>query len=188
MDIKYNIIFLSDWHCGSGLDAGAEADALVLKDRDNLPYIPGKTIKGLLRDAAMEILETENAFFKKEEVEKLFGKQSTKVGEKNIPSESGSAFFLNATMLKKEADAIISNNLASELYRNIASTRIDKRGLATEHSLRVKEVCMPVTLEGKIIDIEQDHKKVIESACQWVRHLGVNRNRGLGRCTFQIIN
>lgn len=42
MDIKYSIQFHTDWHCGSGLAAGADVDALVVKDKDGLPFVPGK--------------------------------------------------------------------------------------------------------------------------------------------------
>ena len=52
-DIKYKITFFSNWHCGSGLAAGADTDELVIKDRNGLPYVPGRTIKGLLREAVM---------------------------------------------------------------------------------------------------------------------------------------
>ena len=50
--IKYEIEFFSNWHCGSGLAAGADVDALVIKDNNGLPYVPGRTLKGLLREAA----------------------------------------------------------------------------------------------------------------------------------------
>lgn len=50
-NIKYTIEFYSQWHCGSGLSAGADVDALVVKDKDYMPYVPGKTIKGLVREA-----------------------------------------------------------------------------------------------------------------------------------------
>jgi hypothetical protein len=33
--INYTIVFLTDWHAGSGLSAGAEADAVVIKDNDS---------------------------------------------------------------------------------------------------------------------------------------------------------
>ena len=55
MNMDYKIEFFSNWHCGSGLAAGADVDALVIKDKDGLPYVPGRTIKGLLRDAATEL-------------------------------------------------------------------------------------------------------------------------------------
>jgi len=54
--IKYEIKFHTDWHCGSGLAAGAGVDALTVKDKNGLPFIPGKTIKGLVREAVEEIL------------------------------------------------------------------------------------------------------------------------------------
>ena len=47
--LTYQIQFHSYWHCGSGLAAGAGVDALVVKDANGLPFVPGKTIKGLLR-------------------------------------------------------------------------------------------------------------------------------------------
>lgn len=61
MDITYSIEFNTYWHIGSGLSGGVEVDSLVLKDNDTdaLPYIPGKTLKGLLREAA-EVLKELN--------------------------------------------------------------------------------------------------------------------------------
>ena len=51
MDINYTIKFHTYWHCGSGLAAGGDADLLVVKDKDGVPFVPGKTIKGLVREA-----------------------------------------------------------------------------------------------------------------------------------------
>ncbi len=47
-DLTIKIEFFSPWHCGSGPSAGADADSLVIKDINGLPFIPGKTIKGLI--------------------------------------------------------------------------------------------------------------------------------------------
>ena len=52
--IKYNIALFSYWAIGSGTGQGKGLDNILLKDDDNLPFIPGKTLKGLLRDAAVE--------------------------------------------------------------------------------------------------------------------------------------
>jgi CRISPR/Cas system CMR subunit Cmr4 (Cas7 group RAMP superfamily) len=48
--IAYQIDFFSYWHASSGLAGGAYADLLVNKTREGLPYIPGRTLKGLLRE------------------------------------------------------------------------------------------------------------------------------------------
>ncbi|MBK8390620.1 MAG: hypothetical protein IPL23_15620 [Saprospiraceae bacterium] len=46
MELKYKIEILSEWHIGSGLGAGAETDAEILKDYQGLPYIPERPLKG----------------------------------------------------------------------------------------------------------------------------------------------
>ncbi|MEM1119926.1 MAG: CRISPR-associated protein, partial [Bacteroidota bacterium] len=78
-------------------------------------------------------------------------------------------------------------DLGSLLYRNNASTAINEKGIAQAKSLRVMQVTMPVTLVGYISSIEQTHCPMMEQAFKWVRHLGVGRNRGLGRCRFSKI-
>jgi hypothetical protein len=47
---------LSYWHAGSGRGAAALADAVVVRDDTGLPYLPGRTVKGLVRDA-MDLAE-----------------------------------------------------------------------------------------------------------------------------------
>lgn len=71
MDITYKIEFFSEWHCGSGLSAGADTDALVIKDSEGFPYIPGKTLKGLFREAIEELIELKDT---STEIEKKLSK------------------------------------------------------------------------------------------------------------------
>jgi CRISPR/Cas system CSM-associated protein Csm3 (group 7 of RAMP superfamily) len=177
MELKYKIEMLSDWHIGSGLDSATDADALTLKNDQELPYIPGKTIKGLVKDAVNDLIEIDQA--KEEQLIKIFGKMTN-----DRDSLSGNAFFSNAIMLEKESQEIYHNSLSNFLYRNIASTSIAKNGVAKDKSLRVMQVTLPITLEGTITHLETDDKALLETALQLIRHLGVNRNRGLGRCRF----
>lgn len=53
--VIYCIRMYSEWHCSSGLSTGAGDDLLVIRDERGLPFIPGKTLKGLLRDAAEKL-------------------------------------------------------------------------------------------------------------------------------------
>ncbi len=183
--MKYKIHLLSDWHCGSGLSAGAESDAEVLKDENNHPYIPGKTIKGLLKDALLEMPET-TSNISQLEIGKFFGKEVKNDQGKVIRTEAGNAFFSNAILGKEERNEI-TKELAEFLYHHISSTKIDEKGVADNKSLRVMEVCMPIVLEGEIeLENEQYDKVLIEKATKWLRHIGVNRNRGLGRCKIVI--
>jgi CRISPR/Cas system CSM-associated protein Csm3 (group 7 of RAMP superfamily) len=181
--INYKIKFLSDWHIGSGLGAGAETDAEIIKSSDGLPYIPGKTIKGLLKNACHDIADINESKISKEIINQIFGKDADKTDK----SEAGSAFFGNATICIDESKEIIQNGLQEYLFKNISSTAIDENTrIASPKSLRSMEVCMPITLNGSI-EIDQKHIEAITLACKWVRHIGVNRNRGLGRCTIAII-
>ena len=41
----------SDWHVGSGTGRPGDIDALVRRDKNDLPYVPAKTLTGIWRDA-----------------------------------------------------------------------------------------------------------------------------------------
>jgi CRISPR/Cas system CSM-associated protein Csm3 (group 7 of RAMP superfamily) len=178
--IKYSITFLSDWHAGSGLSAGAESDATVIKDSENLPYLPGKTIKGLLKDALMDIVDV-NDKINKNTIDQLFGRVKD-----DASTEGGKLYFSNASISDNEK-AEISVEMSQYLYRNLSSTTIDENGVTKKGSLRTMEVTYPIALHGEIVSNEyfKDNEiELLQNAMKWTRSLGSNRNRGLGRCKF----
>ena len=72
------------------------------------------------------------------------------------------------------------------LYRNLASTSIDSNGVAQQSSLRTMEVCIPLIIEGYITGVDKTAIPTLEMGLKMLRHLGSNRNRGLGRCTIEL--
>ncbi|MDE6668214.1 MAG: CRISPR-associated protein [Muribaculaceae bacterium] len=190
MDIHYKIDFFSDWHCGSGLSAGADVDALVIKDNCGLPFIPGKTIKGLVREA-MEDLLLYKSFDKKEKetMDSLFKETFGFFNGERGEMIKGQAFFTNAELKDAERKAIIADKLQAFMYRRLSSTAIDADGVAKPNSLRRMEVVVPCTLEGRILDVPGDEKfrTLMEEALSYIKRLGQNRNRGLGRCAFSVM-
>lgn len=205
MDIRYKVTFFSDWHCGSGLAAGADLDALVIKDNQGLPYIPGKTIKGLLREAMEDII-----FFRyKVEIDEkksaidfftsafgyFNGKNEESTPEGAIEEHKmvkGHAFFKDAELPVPEQKSIVDEHLQSFLYRTLSNTAIDKNGVAEEHSLRKTEVAVPTELEGEILnlpieDINSYKFRLIKDSFRYIKRMGTDRNRGLGRCDFSVI-
>jgi len=192
MNITYEIEFFSDWHCGSGLSSGVDLDLLVIKDENGLPYVPGKTIKGLLKEAVEEL----NRFSGKENslIRQAFGyslskkdKQNSNKEEDNTDkSETGDCFFTNAELDDKLREKIISANLSKYFYSSISSTAIEETGVAKENSLRRMEVTIPCKLYGEIKDIPDELKPEIIKGLKFIKRLGQNRNRGLGRCVFSI--
>ncbi|KPA16358.1 CRISPR-associated protein [Candidatus Magnetomorum sp. HK-1] len=185
-ELIYKITFLSDWHCGSGLTSGSDIDALVIKDENDLPFVPGKTIKGLLKEAAYILGEFSEDKKNKEDWnifrKHIFGLQTTKLQDDN-QSEPGACFFSNAVLSDTLKNKIIESiDLKSTLYRKIASTQIDKNGIAEEKSLRKIEVVIPLELYGQITNIDEKYFDKMIMCIAYIKQLGSNRNRGLGRC------
>lgn len=54
LDLRYRLHFSSAFHFGTGLRAGLVHRAIARR-RDGLPYVPGSTLKGVLRDQATQI-------------------------------------------------------------------------------------------------------------------------------------
>jgi len=77
----------------------------------------------------------------------------------------------------------------------IASTKIGQKdtkneveGIAVDNSLREIEVTIPIKLSGEIRDIEsQEDFEKLKISLQMIKRMGLNRNRGLGRCKFSEI-
>lgn len=186
MDIKYKITFHTYWHSGSGLAAGADADLLVIKDREGLPFVPGKTIKGLIREAVDLLYPNATDY------EKVFGKE----GESR-----SDAFFTNATLPEEEHSYIAQKEYSQFLYQNLSSTAITDEGIADPNTLRKIQVCVPCTLEGEILNVpdptaskdsstKNDDDKVhiynaLINSLHYIKRMGSWRNRGLGRCTIE---
>lgn len=179
--IKYSITFYSQWHCGSGLSAGADVDALVVKDRNNMPFVPGKTLKGLIREAVENLVQFEG---KETEMNGIiigtFGKENE--ATKDSKGISGSAHFSNAELCAKEYEAIVANNVSTFLYNKVTTTAIDADGTAQEHSLRSTEVVIPCTLHAEITGVPEAMKDTICRSFGLIKRLGQKRTRGLGRC------
>ena len=161
MTLKYKLTFFDYWHLSSGLSAGAKLDSTVVKDKNQIPYAPGKTIKGLVREM-LELFETDITFLHE-------------------------CYFTNTTLDEITKKEIVSNNLQDNLYDVIASTKIGDDGIAVDDSLREIEVVIPLILEGKILDIKtKDDFDKLSKCLKMIKRMGLNRNRGLGRCNFEV--
>jgi len=87
--------------------------------------------------------------------------------------------FSNLELPKQTKEAIKENK--DFLYKKISSTAIDKNTkMAKNKSLRDIEVVIPLTLYGTIENTQNKDK--ILKALKLIKRVGLNRNRGLGRC------
>jgi len=175
MTAHYSIEFHSYWHCGSGLSAGADVDSLPVKDKNGLPFVPGKTIKGLLRDTCTAIQELRGGSL--HTIYEIFGEPSG--------NSKGIAFFSNAVLGANEYDYISMKQLGEYMFTSISSTQIED-GTAKDFSLRRIEVVVPCCLYGTIDGLDEKHIHLIEDGAKMIKRLGLGRHRGLGRCSIKI--
>jgi CRISPR/Cas system CSM-associated protein Csm3 (group 7 of RAMP superfamily) len=181
-NLSYQITFYSEWHCSSGLSAGADTDALVIKDVHELPYIPGKTVKGLLREAAEELIALSPTYRPLEEAfERSFGAFDDKAH-----ARKGEVFVSNAELSEKERAEILNKDLRRFLYRRFTSTKIDEQGVAQDSSLRSMETVIPCTLHGNILFVAEELEGLLKDAARMIKRMGSDRNRGLGRMSMSI--
>ena len=172
--IKYKLEFFSEWHCGSGLSKGADVDALVVKNSQGLPFVPGKTIKGLLREQVAMLIDLRG---KGKDMEVHFNETFG-----IFKSQEGTMFCS-----KQEQSCILSEELATFLYRSLSFAAINDDGVADNHSLRKIEAVVPCTLEGTIDGISDDLYDFVKDGLALIKRMGTHRSRGLGRCKFTII-
>ena len=180
MTINYELKFFDYWHISSGLSGGSALDSYAVKDSIGLPYVPGKTIKGLVREAA-------EMFWEQEDIDKCFGSRGSKEKQvNNDDTTQAQCYFSSATIDEETAAQITSNKLESNLFEIISATKIGDNGIAADKSLRDIEVVLPITLIGKIENIDDKFAQNLVRALKSVKRMGLNRNRGLGRCEFKV--
>lgn len=189
--MTYTIHFHDYWHAGSGLSGGTYADLVVNKNRQGFPLLPGKTVKGLLRHAAENLLAFGHPDVSQALIDELFGSDRHTERSGNPSSDdapiAGFAYFTNAELSDATRSAI-DDTTRPRLYEILATTALDpETGTAKDHTLRSVEVTIPLLLHGQIdIDNETDaHRAALTACMQYVKRLGQQRSRGLGRCTFQ---
>ncbi|MGR5067556.1 RAMP superfamily CRISPR-associated protein [Vibrio alfacsensis] len=177
----------SFWHVGSGEEGGAYADSLMLKDRNGLPYLPGRAVKGLLRNA-FSIAESNRWFQAPEEhislTDYIFGSE----GE-NLEAQ-GLLTINSASLAQAERDFFLTNHGAAEqLFSVHFSTAINERGVAQKGSLRSMEVAVPMTLHCEIDIQTTEFKPLLETEtikswikviCPLISEFGAKRSRGYG--------
>lgn len=192
MKWQLTIELLSDWHIGSGQEAGAYADMVMLKSAAGLPYLPGRSLRGLLRAAVRQ--GGAHQWFGELPLERLlFGTE----GQAGLQAQG--LLQLTSGMLPEAAWLAEAPQLRQNLFHTYAATAIDSdTGTAREGSLRTIEVAVPVTLQAELAlnTAHPDYSQLavsepqltayLAACCNLVTELGAQRHRGLGRCRLTL--
>lgn len=191
----------SYWRIGSGKGSGAVADALVLRDASGLPVIPGKAVKGLLRDAMT--VAAVSGTVSAERITQWFGsalagsgdhestgdEQERSLEEGRFSSTEGALWFGSAQLSEewrrwaRSAGESEKKDVLAALTTYQSSTSIERSGVAKDHSLRVAEVAVPMELTAELRGPSDDTTWIedVRAALPILRAIGSRRSRGLGR-------
>lgn len=195
--MKANIVFeiLTWWHAGTGRGDGPVADAVLARTSEGLPYLPGRTVKGLVRDATrlgvaagMATQSEFHAWFGTPLVAGDSEDRVEKLEAARFSTQPGCLRFESATLGSDWAAwARAHTSDLGPLFSTVASTRIDAEGVAADQTLRVIELAVPMTLRATVEGLDAKAVQVLGDVLPlFVRGLGSHRNRGLGRVACHI--
>lgn len=208
---QLSIQFQNFWHAGSGRSSGHHLDAICLKDKNQLPYFPGRQLKGILRQAVRRAeawgwykTNTLASGLAQSHEELLFG--STSQDSERHHTFAGVLQVDNANLSAPEYIYLQNAEqaqLREFLFDEIFSTAIDDNGTAKKYSLRGVEVCMPTQLFAPLflqftaLDhshqeqqekwlATQDPWEILRKALPLIDALGAHRSRGLGEAILSL--
>lgn len=187
-DLK--IEFISDWHVGSGLGDGAIADAVLVRDADGIPIIPGSAIKGALREGAWRLGLCGDRLWQVKLPEYLFGS-----AEDGALTNHPGVALLGEGRLEPDLLGWLENQPPSVIREVVSDmtivrmrTKLNAERQVEPHTLRGIECGIPgivftTTFMAEAPAESQDWlTDYLNAICACVKSIGGDRGRGLGRC------
>lgn len=208
---RLNLDFTNYWHAGSGRSSGYHLDALCERDDSQLPILPGRQLKGLLRHAVhraeawgwLSGLPLPAGPLQSHE-ELLFGSRSH--AESRDATQPGLLRVDTARLPDAEHQWLAHSEqteLREELFGELFSTAINEEGSAQRYSLRGLQVCIPLRLQAALDvgittsdpGLRAQQQAYIQAATAWsaleaalplLDALGAHRSRGLGEAVVTL--
>lgn len=193
--MQVEITLLSPLALGSG-KADVVLDSEAVHDKYGLPYFPGKRLKGLLYESALEMAEISNeAWFTKTEVEAVFGhsdNDAVALRVDNLTLPAYKKLQSDWQYLQKEFPAVFTKEALWESYTSVRyQTAIDKEtGIADDgslHNLRVVDSGLHFTGNLYLLTDLPKAEAIIEKAMLNLRYAGAKRNRGCGHIRCHLV-
>lgn len=188
------LTFQSDWHIGSGAGIPGSVDRQVLRDEGGFPYVPGKTLTGILRDAAEFVAGTRGGRWE-DVLNGLFGDQTETHGGREGSKARGAKIGAGSAELDGNIRKYLlafsrSNadlNIIAPLFSVHPGVKIDREtGRAMDdHLFSTERARRDCVLYAPVLFMEElngDERKLLDDAVKAVRHIGGKRRRGAGEC------
>lgn len=190
LTVPLTIKLLDLWHAGSGRGQGRSLDAVVVVDADGLPYLPGRQLRGLLRDA-VRCLQAWGHAPDGTEV-RLFGAEVPAAdADLRLHRSQPGRLAVSSAVLPADEAAWLRSDAGSKtvphLFVEVFSTAINTNGVAEDSTLRGIQMTVPLTLLAELelwaddpAQAQQDWQLLADAAAL-VQHVGAHRSRGAGR-------
>lgn len=199
---EIHITLYSDLCPGNGYSYYGTIDSEAEHDDFGLPFIPARRLKGCLRECAQLISNSGLWEKSTDTLNYLFG-VSADDGTKGIRIEN--AYISGYEQLKedlkllqenKEFQKYISPDEVLDLFSDVKAQTKMENGVADDNSLRFTRIIhqfSPFNKENRLefiakVEYLEGQEEKLRQICKALRHIGMNRNRGLGcvKCEFKV--
>lgn len=184
------------WQVSTGRGAGKFVDSLIAKDDEELPYVNGRTIRGLFRDTLEKLDDWEPLGENLSSLNTLALCGSRPDSVRRDKKDDGGLGFSSLRLSNDEIQAFKgSPELKSLLTTNLSSTAINvDTEVGIEKSLRSFEVAKPLRLHGEIEILDRLSHLNIEDifsrlniARYLILNVGAKKSRGYGQVKIELL-
>ncbi len=195
------LITISDWHIGCGAGRTGDIDSLVQRDKDDLPYIPAKTLTGIWRDAcelvAFGLDEGQENGVWQQWVDYLFGEQPAISTTAVETAPRHAALSIRAAHLPSTLQQALKEKLQLKQALTFVKPGISidpLSGCAKKDYLRFEEMVrggggFEAKCELNLPENDEDKLAayaLLMAGTQLVEKLGGKRRRGTGKCQLVV--
>ena len=198
---EIHITLYSDLCSGNGYSYYGTIDSEAEHDTFGIPFIPARRLKGCLRECAKLLSDSGLWEESTDPLNYLFGvsgddsTKGIKIENAYISGYEQIKVGLKLLQENKEIKKYISPYEVLDLFSDVkAQTRMEN-GVADDNSLRFTRIIhqfSPFDKENRLefiakVEYQDGQEDKLKQICKSLRHIGMNRNRGLGcvKCEFK---
>ena len=198
---EIHITLYSDFCSGNGYSYYGTIDSEAEHDTFGLPFIPARRLKGCLRECARLLRDSGLWEESTDPLNYLFGvsgDDSTKgirIENAYISGYEQIKVGLKLLQENKEIKKYILPDEVLDLFSDVKAQTKMENGVADDNSLRFTRIIhqfSPFNKENRLefiakVEYPDDQEDKLKQICKALRHIGMNRNRGLGcvKCEFK---
>ena len=198
---EIHITLYSDFCSGNGYSYYGTIDSEAEHDTFGLPFIPARRLKGCLRECARILRDSGLWEEYTDPLNYLFGvsgddsTKGIKIENAYISGYEQIKVGLKLLQENKEIKKYISPDEVLDLFSDVKAQTKMENGVADDNSLRFTRIIhqfSPFNKENRLefiakVEYPEGQEDKLKQICKALRHIGMNRNRGLGcvKCEFK---